>query len=135
MDQEKNRVRVSIFGEEYVVKGSASPDDLLELATYVDERMRALSRHNPRLGTMKLAVLTAMNLADEVFRLRKAGKASRPDAAISETAAAGESPAAAGPEEDQDGGAGEPTASASSAENLSLAGNKSPSLTDGRFDF
>jgi cell division protein ZapA len=40
----------------------------VELAAYVDEKMRLASRETPAGDTLKLAVLAALNIADEYFR-------------------------------------------------------------------
>ncbi len=69
--KEKHRVTVKILGEEYVMKGSASPEYITKLAEYVDALMREVAERNPRLSTAGIAVLAALNLADEVFRLRE----------------------------------------------------------------
>jgi len=72
MPQEnKNRVQVRIYGEDYMMKSDAAPDYIKRVAHYVDEKMRQVSQGNSRLGLSKLAVLTAVNLADELFRVRK----------------------------------------------------------------
>lgn len=67
----KNRVHVKIYGEEYTMRGSASPDYMKRVAHYVDEKMRQIGQANSRLGISRIAVLTAVNLADELFLLRK----------------------------------------------------------------
>ncbi len=67
----KNRVNVRIYGEEYTMKGSASPEYMKRLAQYVDEKMGQVSKANSRLGVNKIAVLTAINMADELFRVRQ----------------------------------------------------------------
>ncbi|MFW0861520.1 MAG: cell division protein ZapA [Dethiobacter sp.] len=67
----KNRVHVKIYGEEYTMRGSASPDYMKRAAHYVDEKMRQIGQANTRLGISRIAVLTAVNLADELFLLRK----------------------------------------------------------------
>jgi cell division protein ZapA len=41
------------------------------VARLVDEVMRRISAANPRLDSERLAVLTALNLAEELHRLRK----------------------------------------------------------------
>ena len=46
-------------------------DYLKRLAKYVDDKMQQIGEANKRLGTSKVAVLTAVNLADELFRARK----------------------------------------------------------------
>ncbi len=67
----KNRAHVKIYGEEYTMRGSASPDYMKRVAHYVDEKMRQIGQANTRLGISRIAVLTAVNLADELFLLRK----------------------------------------------------------------
>jgi cell division protein ZapA len=67
----KNRVHVKIYGEEYTMRGPASPDYMKRIAHYVDEKMRVIGQSNHRLGINKIAVLTAINLADELFRVRQ----------------------------------------------------------------
>ncbi|HZK25782.1 MAG TPA: cell division protein ZapA [Oscillospiraceae bacterium] len=68
---EKNRVSVKIYEEEYTMRSSASPEYMRRLASYVDEKMKQIGQTNSRLGINKVAVLTSVNLADELFRLRK----------------------------------------------------------------
>ncbi|MBS4023555.1 MAG: cell division protein ZapA [Dethiobacter sp.] len=68
---QKNRISVKIYGEEYTMKGAASPEYMKRLAQYVDEQMRQISKVNRRLGVNKVAVLTAVNMADELFRVRQ----------------------------------------------------------------
>lgn len=65
-----DRVAVSIFGEEYVVKGSSNREQILVVAAYVDQRMRQIAERSPRLSFGKVAVLTALNLADELLKLQ-----------------------------------------------------------------
>jgi len=70
-EEKKNRVNVKIYYEEYTMCGTATPDYLKRLAQYVDDKMQQIGEANKRLGTSKVAVLTAVNLADELFRARK----------------------------------------------------------------
>jgi cell division protein ZapA len=53
------------------MKGSVSPDYMAKLAEYVDDRMRLIGSANARLGMNKVAVLAAINLADELFKARR----------------------------------------------------------------
>ena len=61
---------VEIFGATYVIRGGQEPEYLNELAEEVDRRMRELAGHvtSPEAG--RLAILTALNLADELSRSR-----------------------------------------------------------------
>ncbi len=66
-----NKVTVDIFNEEYVVKGSENPEYIHMLASYVDRRMKMIQQRNPNLSTIKVAVLTSLNLADELNKLQE----------------------------------------------------------------
>lgn len=74
MDETKssiNRVTVRIFNEEYVVKGEENPEYIEMLASFVDRRMKMIQQRNPNLSSTKVAVLTALNLADELNKLQE----------------------------------------------------------------
>jgi len=62
------RTTVEIFGRRFELRGSDDGEHLEELARYVDRRMRELAEVSPQVDTAKLAVLTALNIADELFR-------------------------------------------------------------------
>lgn len=66
-----NKVTVNIYNEEYIVKGDEKPDYIEMLASYVDRRMRMVQQRNVNLSTSKVAVLTALNLADELNKLQE----------------------------------------------------------------
>jgi cell division protein ZapA len=66
-----NKVTVEIFKEEYVVKGDENPDYIQMLASYIDRRMKMIQQRNPNLTNSKIAVLTAINLADELNKLQE----------------------------------------------------------------
>lgn len=71
MKNDINRVVVEIFGEEYTVKGTENPEYIEMLGAYVDRRMKMIQQRNPNLSNTKLAVLTALNLADELNKLQE----------------------------------------------------------------
>jgi len=64
-------VEVEIFGQKYVIKGDNDEAYILQLADYVDSKMREMhSRH--KLSTpAKTAVLSAINIAHELFALKR----------------------------------------------------------------
>ena len=70
MDYSTRVVKVEIHGQEYAIRSGLDPKYVAELAAYVDEKIRAASRESPAGDTLKLAVLAALNIADEVFRIR-----------------------------------------------------------------
>src|SRR5437762_6948224 len=64
-------VHVEIFGQTYTVKAGADPGYVEELAAHVDAQMREVSRTAGAVDSVRVAVLAALNIADECFRLRK----------------------------------------------------------------
>lgn len=66
-----NRVTVEIFNQEYIVKGNENAEYIEMLAAYVDRRMRMIEQRNHSLSMIKVAVLTALNLADELNKLQE----------------------------------------------------------------
>jgi cell division protein ZapA len=56
---------VTIYGRTYHLRGHDNPDYLLELAGMVDERMREVVAATGTADTLKVAILAALNLADE----------------------------------------------------------------------
>ncbi|NLO20625.1 MAG: cell division protein ZapA [Syntrophomonadaceae bacterium] len=66
-----NRVTVEIYNEEYVVKGEENSDYIQMLAAYVDRRMKMVKQRNSNLSNQRVAVLTALNLADELNKLQE----------------------------------------------------------------
>ena len=70
MDQHASRVvTVEIHGQQYPIRSGLDPAYVAELAAYVDEKMHLASRESPAGDTLKLAVLAALNIADEYFRI------------------------------------------------------------------
>ncbi|MHB8173065.1 MAG: cell division protein ZapA [Nitrospirota bacterium] len=63
---------VEIFGTFYTIKGEEDPEYVLSIARYVDEKMRSLQKKSPAtVSAQKIAILTAVNIADELFKLRR----------------------------------------------------------------
>ncbi|NLV16683.1 MAG: cell division protein ZapA [Syntrophomonadaceae bacterium] len=65
------KVTVNIFGEEYTIKGTEEPEYIERLAEIVDNQMQELHQKNPSLGISRLAILTALNLADQMGKLQE----------------------------------------------------------------
>jgi cell division protein ZapA len=64
-------VTVEIAGQRYPIRSSLDERYVAELAAYVDQKMRAASVAAPASDTLGLAVLVALNIADEYFRARQ----------------------------------------------------------------
>jgi cell division protein ZapA len=70
MSDSERVVPVVIQGQRYPVRSTLAPAYVAELAAYVDEKMRLASEANDTSDFLRVAVLAALNLADEVFRQR-----------------------------------------------------------------
>lgn len=68
---EKGKVIVEIYGEKHVVRGGDSPEHIQKVAHEVDKKMRLIAQRIPRLAVHQVAVLAALNLADELEKLRE----------------------------------------------------------------
>jgi cell division protein ZapA len=68
--KEKNRVTVSIMGEDYVIRGTSSADEMDRVGRYVDRLMRKLAESNIQMSRHRVAVLAALNLADELLKFK-----------------------------------------------------------------
>jgi cell division protein ZapA len=62
---------VEIFGSVYQVRGRDDTGYLQSLADLVDRRMREVAEHASTADTARIAILAALNLADELFRIQK----------------------------------------------------------------
>ena len=62
---------VEIFGQTYNVRGEGDPNYLAELARFVDSRMREVAAQVATVDPVKIAILAALNIADEFSRFRK----------------------------------------------------------------
>jgi cell division protein ZapA len=71
-----NRViPVEIHGQRYPVRSALEPEYVERLARYVDQKMRAAGESTASGDVMRLAVLAALNIADELFRCRDVTRA------------------------------------------------------------
>src|SRR5689334_17769215 len=64
-------VSVEIAGQRYPIRSSLDVSYVTELAAYVDEKMRAAADAAPTSDLLGLALLVALNIADEAFRARQ----------------------------------------------------------------
>jgi cell division protein ZapA len=62
-------VSVDIYDQVYTLRGTDA-DHIQQLASLVDEKMRAVAAHGTTVDSLRVAVLAALNIADELTRLR-----------------------------------------------------------------
>ena len=99
MDPETTTVR--IFGREYSIRSENDPEYVRRVAALVDEKMREVSSASSQVTSVRVAILAALNLADEVLQSREReggqgeeleARAHRLAQALEETILSGESP-------------------------------------------
>ncbi|PID80289.1 MAG: hypothetical protein CSA13_00330 [Clostridiales bacterium] len=74
---DKNRLTVKIFGNDYKLVSDDPKSYMKNVAYYVDERMNEIANNNKKFSSSMVAVLTALNIADDHFRLKEAFDALR----------------------------------------------------------
>ena len=62
---------VTIFNQTYMIKSGDDPAYVKALAGIVDRRMNELSRQTPTVDTLKVAILAAMYLADDLQKAKR----------------------------------------------------------------
>lgn len=70
MHSEKNTVQVKIYGMDYSIKGG-DPEYTLKVANYVDGKMLDMEKSMQSKSTLRVAILTAMNIADELIQAKE----------------------------------------------------------------
>jgi len=65
------KVTAKILGEDYTIHGRASEEHILRVARFVDDKMLQVAQAHPKLGTSRVAVLAAINMADELFKIKE----------------------------------------------------------------
>ena len=69
MVERQTKVTVEILGEQYPIKGDVEPERIMRISAWLNDRMKKISQSNSRLSQHQVAVMTAMNLADEFLKL------------------------------------------------------------------
>ena len=73
-EKDGNQIKITIFGQEYSVKAPADPTYIKKIAEYVDTKMREVqSGFSSTQSSNRIAILSAMNITDELFNAKKRG--------------------------------------------------------------
>lgn len=69
MNQDNSILKINIYGTEYPIKGGAETDTeyIRQVAEYVDKKMREIDESTQSKSSLKVAILAALNIADELF--------------------------------------------------------------------
>ena len=63
-------VRVEIYDQAYSMRGELDADYIRELARFVDGKMRSIAARTRTVDSLRVAVLAALNIADECHQLK-----------------------------------------------------------------
>jgi cell division protein ZapA len=64
-------VKIEIYNQSYNVQADDNEEYLKELAAFVDEKMRSVAEATRTIDSVRVAVLAALNIADELHSLKK----------------------------------------------------------------
>ena len=73
MESLKSKVRVNIYGEEYALCSEGDVEYIREVAGFVDHKMRDMAERTSNKSPSRVAILAALNIADELLTERKKG--------------------------------------------------------------
>lgn len=68
---ESGKVKVTILGQTYNIKGDTSPEYIMQLSEYVNQKMEEIGDSVPGGNSLQLAILASLNIADEYFQVKK----------------------------------------------------------------
>ena len=68
-------IPVEIHGQRYPIRSGLDPEYVAQLAAYVDDKIRVAADSTPTGDSLRLAVIAALNIADELFRCRDVTRA------------------------------------------------------------
>ena len=66
--------RIDIFDHSYQIRGEVDSKYLGELAAYVDQKMREIAGASKTVDSLKVAVMAALNITDELFQERESAR-------------------------------------------------------------
>jgi cell division protein ZapA len=64
-------VRVEIYGQAYSIRTEGQSDHILALADMVDRRMKEIARATLTVDSLKVAILAALHIAEELHQTRR----------------------------------------------------------------
>jgi len=74
MEKIQHLVPVEIYGQTYNLRGEGDASYITGLAAFVDRKMREVCDQTATVDSLKVAILAALNIADEHFQMRTAEK-------------------------------------------------------------
>ena len=70
MSKELQSIRVVIYDQEYFMRGDLNQEYIQKLALYLDTKMRSIAERTRTVDTVRVAMLAALNVADEYHQMK-----------------------------------------------------------------
>jgi len=70
MAKDPQSIRVVIYDQEYFMRGDLNQEYIQKLAQYLDTKMRSIAERTRTVDTLRVAMLAALNVADEYHQLK-----------------------------------------------------------------
>jgi len=80
--KDQRLTQVDIFGQSYTLRSEDDSAYIHDLAAYVDNRMRQIADSSSTVDSLKVAILTALNVADELHQIKREAEKQRMDLAV-----------------------------------------------------
>lgn len=75
-------IQVEIYGQPYMLRGEGNSAYIQELAAYVDEKMNEIANSSSTVDSLKVAILAALNIADDYHQMKRDVEKQRMDLAV-----------------------------------------------------
>lgn len=67
----KKTIEVSILGQKFLVRSESEEQYVARVAEFVNEKVMEIARKTQSIPSLNVAILAAMNIADEYLRMRE----------------------------------------------------------------
>jgi len=67
---DSGKVKVTILGQTYNIKGDTSAEYIMQLADYVNRKIEEIGGNISGRNHLQLAILASLNIADEYFQMK-----------------------------------------------------------------
>jgi len=67
----KRTMEISIMGQKFMIKSESDDDYVNRVAKFVDDRINEVMQNTKSVASINVAILAAMNIADEYFRFKQ----------------------------------------------------------------
>ena len=72
----KKAVEVTIMGQKFMVRSDSDEEYILEVSRFVDNRINEVIQSTKSVASVNVALLAAMNIADEYMKFKRGKEAS-----------------------------------------------------------